>query len=373
LYVPKLSTRWFAALALLAAAGGPARAQTTPFLPGDLAVLRLGDGSATLSATSAPVFIDEYTPAGALVRSIAVDPSVFSSAGSATSEGQLNRSSDGRFLIFAGYNAPAGTAAIAATAATAVQRSVARVDGAGTVSFNLLGSSAYSTGNPRGAASTNGTDVWVGGTGGAGVAGVQYTSFGSGTATQITAAPNNTRYVNIANGQLYLSSASSPFFGVAAVGTGTPTASGQTAVQLPGFPTATGPSNYDFVFANPNTLYVADDRTTAGGGVEKWTFDGSTWTMQYSTLAGTAGLRSLTLSGTTLYGITTDNRLVSAVDTGPAATGFTFTTLATAGTNTVFRGVDFVPVPEPGHILLACGATAGLTGWWARRRKSAPA
>jgi hypothetical protein len=328
-----------------------------------LAVLRIGDGSGALSGTSAPTFIDEYTIAGTLVRSINISNlTTFSNSGSATSEGQLSLSTDGRYLVFAGYNALPGTSAIAGTTASAAQRMVGLVDGNGNLTTTLLGTSFASGGNPRSAFSTNGTDIWVSSSN----TGVGYTSFGSGTATQLSTSPTNTRVVNVFGGQLYVSSASGTFQGVATISTGTPTTSGQTTTLLPGFPTASGPSNYGFAFLNPTALYVADDRTTAGGGIEKWTFDGTNWNLQYSGLAGTAGLRSLTLAGNgTLYGITTANTLVSAIDTGSA---FTFSTLATAGTNTVFRGVAFAPVPEPASILGVCGAGFAAVTWLRRRR-----
>src|SRR5206468_138547 len=123
---------------------------------------------------------------------------------SAVSEGQLSLSTDGRFLVFGGYNAPTGTAAIAATTGATVQRSVARVDGSGAVTFGLLGATFASAGNPRSAASTNGTDIWLSSSN----TGVNYTAFGSGTATQLSTAPTNTRVVNVAGGQLYVSAAS---------------------------------------------------------------------------------------------------------------------------------------------------------------------
>jgi hypothetical protein len=50
---------------------------------------------------------------------------------------------------------------------------------------------------------------------------------------------------------------------------------------------------YDYFVANANTLYTVDDPNSRTGGLEKWIFDGSTWTMALSELAaGTAGLKS---------------------------------------------------------------------------------
>ena len=112
-------------------------------------------------------------------------------------------------------------------------------------------------------------------------------------------------------------------------------------------------SAYDFYFADPNTLYVADDRTLAnGGGIQKWAFDGLTWTLQYTLSTGlTHSCRGLTASTsggiTTLWATSSDattgstgNKLITTVDTGASSA---FTTVATAPANTAYRGIDFAP------------------------------
>jgi hypothetical protein len=357
------------ALAVAVAFAGPAAAQS--FGPGNLVVVRIGNGAAALTNAATPTFLDEYTPAGTLVRTITLPDTganAFTNAGTSTSEGFITRSTDGQFLTFTGYNAPAGTAAVAGTASATTNRVVARVGFDGVPDVSTRFNAAYSGSNIRSAVTTNGTDIWASGTGTQG--GTNYIQFGTtGAGTQISTAPTNTRVVTIANGQLYTSSASSPTIGINAVGTGTPTTAGQTTTLLPGFPGATaGSSHYDFVFADPNTLYVADDRTVAGGGIQKWTLSGGNWSLQYSTLAGTAGVRGLTALGVgpalTLFGTTTDGRLVSALDTGAA---FTFATLAMAPTNTAFRGVELAPVPEPAFVLTVGAVGLALLRW--RRSK----
>jgi hypothetical protein len=166
-----------------------------------------------------------------------------------------------------------------------------------------------------------------------------------------------------------VSTASSPFIGVSSVGTGLPTTAGQTTTLLNGFPGATtGSGHYDFWLADAQTLYVADDRTNGSGGIQKWTESAGTWSLQY-TLApalnvGCRGLSGIQdLSGTTLYATTTQaaaNNLVSVVDTGA---GSTFTTLATAPTNTAFRGVRFVRLPNAATLtgLSTCPNSVGTT------------
>ena len=54
----------------VAATFGSLPATAADFTPGNLVVLRVGDGSGTLSSAATPVFLDELTPSGALVRSV---------------------------------------------------------------------------------------------------------------------------------------------------------------------------------------------------------------------------------------------------------------------------------------------------------------
>ena len=173
-------------------------------------------------------------------------------------------------------------------------------------------------------------------------------ALGATTSTQLSASVTNIRCVDIVNGQLFCSTASGAFQGVSTVGVGLPTTSGQATSLLPGFPTAAGPSSYDFFFADANTLYVADDRTTGVGGVQKWTLAGGAWTLAYTLApalnAGCRGLSGKADNGVvTLYATTTLGTLVQAVDSG---VGSPFTVLATQPTNTAFRDVQFVRTPS---------------------------
>src|SRR5579872_3241273 len=138
---------------------------TGGFTLGNVVVYRIGDGVATLGSGAAAVFLDEYTPTASpsLVQSIPmpIAPSssgnrALTAAGNATSEGELARSTDGRYLVLAGYNAAPGTAAIAGTAGTSVSRVIARVDSNGLVDTTTALTDADSGGNPRGAVSTDG-------------------------------------------------------------------------------------------------------------------------------------------------------------------------------------------------------------------------
>jgi hypothetical protein len=330
-------------------------ASASSITPGNLVVVRMGDGSAALTSAATPVFLDEYTPTGSFVQTIAL-PTVVNGAqrqltnsGVATSEGFLNVSVDGQYLVQAGYAAAPGTLAVVGTTSTAVPRVVARIDLNGNIDTSTALGDAYSANNIRSVTSLDGAEFWTAGTATTG-GGVRYVAnVGATTSVGLSNTITNTRVVNIFANQLYTSSATGAFQGVSTVGSGVPTTSGQTITLLPGFPTAAGPSSYDYFLANPTTLYVADDRTTVAGGIQKWTLSAGTWSLQY-TLNPAVGVGCRGLSGivsggtTTLFATTTQtssNQVVSVTDSG---SGSLFTLLTTAVSNTAFRGIRKIPI-----------------------------
>jgi len=341
------------AATLAAAFGSAGIADASNFTPGNLVAVRIGDGSAALTSAATAVFLDEYTPAGVLVQTIPLPTSTsganfrLTNSGSATSEGLLNLSANGQYFVHAGYDAALGTASVVSTTSATNPRVVARVDLAGNIDTSTALSDAYSGNNIRSATSDDGLQFWTAGTATT-VGGVRYAAnLGATTSIQLSTTITNTRVVGIFNGQLYLSSSTGAFQGVSTVGTGLPTTAGQTIVLLPGFPTTSGPSAYDYFFADATTLYVADDRATLGaGGIQKWTLSGGTWALQYNlnpgTTVGCRGLSGVVAGGvTTLYATTTSgNAIVSVIDLGA---GSPFTTVATSATNTVLRGLRFLP------------------------------
>lgn len=348
------SLRFSSSLLLTVAMSPLALAQITP---GNVIVTRVGDGVAPVTNAAQAVFLDQFTQAGVPAPSVVMPTSAaglnlpFSNSGTATSEGALTQSADGRYLIAMGYGTAPGTASVNTTTAAAVNRVIARIDLAGVVDTTTALTDAYSANNPRGACSFDGNQFWTSGTASnlANGFGVRHVAaLGATTSTLLSTSVTNIRTVNIFNGQLYCSSASGAFLGVSTVGTGLPTTSGQTITALPGFPIVAGPSSYGFYFADATTLYVADDRVTAAGGIQKWTFAAGTWTLAYTlqsaTNIGCRGVSGYVQGGvTTLFATTTNNLLVSVVDGGA---GSPFTTLATAPTNTVYRGVQFVRTPS---------------------------
>src|SRR5205823_2364074 len=124
-----------------------------------------------------------------------------------------------------------------------------------------------------------------------------------------------------------------------------------------------------------------DDRTTTSGGLEKWTFNGSTWSMAYNKPAGgTTGLKSLAgfVDGTgavVLFAAsvgTGANKLFGYSDTlsNTSAANVTENLLVNGGTDFGgtsgdwnLRGVALAPgtviIPEPATFaLLALGSFA---------------
>lgn len=353
--------RSIASLSLLAAA---AIAQS-PFTFGNVLVVRVGDGLAALTNASTAVFLDEYSPTGTLVQSIPLPTAAtganqpLTCAGTSTSEGFLNLSDNGLYLTLAGYGTAPGLTSVAASLATATPRVIGRVDLNGTIDTSTALSDAYSGGNIRSAVSTDGSVFWTTGSNG----GVRFTTLGATTTVGINAgAPSNVRVSGLYNGQLYTTSSSTGYYSVCSVGTGIPTVGPATISVLSGLPTTQGPSAYDFWFADPATLYIADDRPLlSNGGIQKYVLSGGVWTLQY-TLApsGTLGCRGLSgqkLNGVTTLWATTGPALVSVVDTG---VGSVVNTIASAPANTAFRGVRRLAKPTTLQRLPASCGTAGI-------------
>ncbi len=331
--------------------------------PGNLVVVRVGDGTAPLTNAAQPVFVDEYTTAGTLVQSVALPTAAtggnqpFANSGTATSEGFLQLSADGAYLICTGYAATPGTPSIASTASATTPRVIARIARSGSIDTSTALSDAFSGNNIRSATSDDGMQFWASGANG----GIRFATLGATTSTSLNStAPTNNRVVGIVGGQLYATSASGAFHGLSVVGSGLPVTSGQSITLLPGMSSTSGPSFYDFFFAGPSTLYVADDRTNGNGGIQKWTETAGTWSLQYTlapaTNVGVRGITGTVTSGiATLYATSTANQLVAVTDVGSAST---VAVVASGLTNTVMRGVRIVETPgRIERVAHGCGQT----------------
>lgn len=337
---------------------------------GNLVVYRVGDGAGGLVNTGNAVFIDEYTPSGTLVQSIAMPTTSSGSnkqliaSGTATSEGMLTVSPNGQFVTVTGYARDiGGVGSLSGTTSAAVNRSVGII----TVSSGAVDSSTALTNwtsgnNPRSAATTNGTDIWLAG----GTNGVSHTNKGATTATTGLTTLGNVRQVNVFNNQLYASndSTSGNTVILGTVGSGLPTTGVQTYTSLPGFIThASTPSAsaYSFFFADLSTsvagldtLYVADDSALA---LTKYSLVSGNWTANGTVGVDADDYRGITgaVSGSTVTlfatrkggsGATGGGELVSLADSSGHNGAFSGapTLLATAAANTAFRGVGHIPL-----------------------------
>lgn len=369
----------------------------------DPVVVQIGDGTTTASGIGYSTTLKHY------LSGIANQPSAFSSAtfasgalstdrlvlsASATSEGNLTTSVDRSFAVLAGYDAANQTGAVNSTATNAnrVVGYAALAPFVGLTGSAVTGNSntqatAYNNNNIRSAVSLGGpsSDSWTGGTGQTTTTGgVRYAN----SNTQVTATPTNVRSVDIYNGQLFTSSASGANVGINTVGTGTPTGTGNTTTLL--LPTGAGSSPYEYIayndltasqvnlpVGNINRFYIADDRTSAAGGIQRWTWNGTAFILDYTLNdGGTLGARGLSgyldaNNHAVLYYTTqAGTQLREIIDTG-TGTDLSFL-LATADANTVFRGVALtVAVPEPTtYALMGMTGIVGAGVWFQRRRKA---
>ncbi len=257
------------------------------FTAGNIVVTRVGTGSAVLGSTGTAFFLEEYNTSG-LVGTITIPTTGTNKlvvAGSSTSEGMLSRSSDFSKLSIPGYDAALGLAGVASAANIA--RSVGTF-GIGYGSFNRITSTLTSGSNLRSVAS-EGNNYWGANASG----GISY--LGTGTSGNVYSTIGNTRVVSVQNGNLFFSTGSTSL-GVHKIGSGLPITSGQTATLV--IPTGAGSNPYGFQFNSAETIcYVADARTAAGGGIQKWVNNAGTWTLAYTMSVG---------ASTGAFGITVD-------------------------------------------------------------------
>lgn len=320
----------------------------------NLVVARLGNGTQLLSSTGNSVFLDQFTTAGAYLNSTAIPDTGASAAvlaGGTYVEGYLTRSADGRLLCLAMYRTNVGsTVVLGGASSVSVPRIIATIDGLGNFSQAVVDTNDFSGVAWRCAATDGTNSFWGVGAGG----GLLYLGYGPRAAVETS--KSNCRVVQVFNGNLYMSSASSNadgytgiymFSGLPKTGVGLPAPIiyTNTFVSLNGIT--------DFAVNPPRTvIYFADDRIPSGvvGGIQRW--DSNTvkgiWVNTYNLTNGLpAGVGASHLNvdwsgpAPILYAttsLTSQNHLVKVIDTGANSS---FITLATAGTNQLFRGVKF--------------------------------
>jgi len=347
------------------------------FTAGNLVVEQVGDGTTTLSSAATTVKLLQFAPDG----TPATGTSFFGStgtpttapyniveSGSATSNGYISLSTDKAFVVVPGYNAPNAIASIASSSAATYGRTIGKATYTGALqtngTFNALGANNYRC------VVSNGTGYWM--SGGAGIAYTATDATSNITTTCTSIFTTNTRLLTIFNNTLFATTSSTSFngsgsnLGIYQVGSfnspPTATVTAGSAVNI--INTLTGSSPYGFVFSPDGlTCFVADDRSTVAGGVQKWTYSGAfststgwsggSWALAYTLSTGVAsiGARGLTVdfsgSNPIIYGTSAEaalNRVFKITDTGSASTA---TTLATATANYIFRGICFAPIALP--------------------------
>jgi hypothetical protein len=317
----------------------------TGFVPGNIVVSRVGTGASALTSNATPIFITEIDEVTGTQSYLLPMPTTgvnrLLAHGTATSEGYLTRNSNGSVVI-AGYDAPTTQSSVNGTTSSSVNRVVNEIDPDFSVARAAGTTSSFSATGVRSAAA-NGTDYWMVG----GNTGVLYA--GSGPSAIVSSTVPNTRVVQTHNGNLYFST-SSGSRGIYQVGTGLPTTSGTTSVRLIDV-TSTGEPT-DFQFNDDMTVcFVADERTNGSGGIQKWTFDGTNWSLAYTVSLGTTtGARGCyvdfySAANPIVYALTRRTSGVNAVVrfTDTNISNPTLTTLSTSPTNTVYTGIEASP------------------------------
>jgi hypothetical protein len=332
-------------------------AQAVKFTGGNLVVYRVGTGAAPLDNSAAPVVLDEFTPSGDAVSSVPLPTTAtggnkpLTAVGQSRSEGLIANSADGKLLTVTGYAAAPGTTGPGGISLTgsdpaSVGRVVGVVDGTGAFDTSTVLSGATAPQIIRSAV-TDGKQIWAAG----GNGGVLTTTLGSGTVTTVAGDATNISSLTVQGDQLFAS-------GILAnrlskVGTGTPKTA-TTLTDLTGLPDNLLTYGYalldltsaDYSGTGLDTLYVANS-SERGGTVDKYRFDGTTWTSAgYVDVEGATGLVADVEGGTVSLAVTTPTQLLTLSDAAGSSATFDPTdteVLATAPANTEFRGVALAP------------------------------
>lgn len=334
-----------------------------PFTPGNIVVVRIGTGTTALTSAAQTVYLDEYTPCGLLVQSIQL-PVTTSGANKRltlpmydVTEGYLSLSRDGQNLVLAGYDAAPGTASVSTTTSASVNRVIALVNMDGTINTSTALTDAFPSTVIR-SATADGNKIWMVG----GSQGVRYTTSGSTSSTLI--ASTTGRSISITDSTLYMSSTAGSIR-MATVGSGLPVTGSQPVTALPGFPVSGSPYQFflaDMDAATPgaDVLYVAEDGAKV---ISKYSLVSGSWVANGS-IGVTADIyRGITgkVSGgnVMLYAVRRNSnttkggsQIVALTD----STGYnanvngSFELLATADTNTIFRGIVLLPTAPAARI-----------------------
>ncbi len=270
------------------------------FTAGNIVIYRTGDGTQNLTNTGNSVFLDEYTQARTRVQSIIMPTKWYGANaplitdGGGFAQGLITRSQDGRFIMLTGFGATLGQftnfSIFSSFASNEAPRVVGLVDGFGNINTTTTLTNTLAEEEIRSAASTDGTNFWVGGA----TTGIKATTRGSALSVQVENSQTNIRQINIYSNQLYYTTST----GIRdTTNNPLPTLTNALVAILPGTLT-NGTAPFGFAFFNltggstPDTLYVAEGTITWGsegpGSVLKYSLVGTNWVNSGSIGAGNA-------------------------------------------------------------------------------------
>jgi hypothetical protein len=359
-------------------------ATAAPFSsPDNLVVIRVGTGSGYDFDKTQSVHMEEYGDVGgaSLTLKQTIDlpsrgPTAVTLPGDNNHDGILNRSADGRYLVFGGYRADAGidnpNNPYLPLVDPLVNRVVARIASDGSVdSSTMLTDGSFSLNTIRAVATDDGSRFWIAGdnadneqccnTNG----GLRYVaSLGAPTSVNLSQvqvsggalAPDNVRDVDIFAGQLYDSSGSNATIGKATlqVGTGLPTATESTPQTLTKL-TTDGASTNAFFLADlsptvPGLDTLYSSVSSPGEGIRKYSKscvgDDCTWNLRGFKALTVIGALAASVSGSTVNLFATDGSKVYRLTDSSgfdATLNGAFTDILTAGPDEYFRGLAFAP------------------------------
>jgi hypothetical protein len=336
------------------------------FTPGNIIVLQT---KGTASKGPSRAVLREFTANGSAGITVALDSastatSPYLTAGQyGGSESFLTTSSDGQYLILAGFRF-SSAADITATTSASVNRVVGKVNAAGVYS-QMFSSNTFFTGNDIRGAVSDGTNVWAAGASNANTDGIDYYGPASQAPLATSATPPKAYGLRIFNNQIYYTTqkagpTNTNQFGVFALGNGLPTGGTVTVsapiinVTSPAGKTTAIPEDFSFSI-DGKTCYIAINVNSSVGGIQKWTntspWSLTGWVYQYTLSTGVANVGAYGLvvdysgSNPVLYATTFEaqssgNRVIKITDSGSAATASTLVNAVPGVTN---KGITFSP------------------------------
>jgi hypothetical protein len=349
---------------------GAANAQ---FIPGQLAVLRAGNGVVDPKLKQSPIFLDQFDPKGfnaapsftVQIPTNGVNSFFFNSH--AATEGMLTRSADRSSLAFAGYGGVNLLEIPGTPSLLDIKRGFCTVDAAGGIRIFLYEPhNSVEKMNPRGVATDGTNNFWGCGNSG----GTFYLKSAGGNGTVEFENIQNTRAVKIINHVLYatlngvdgtaIDKPAGIYQFTDKSGRPLPLPTGADAsidLVVPAWASYTKIAGFD-MNTDETIAYMAD----TAAGIQKYVKSGAEWKFAYNFAipqnistnenrgTGCFGL-AVDFSGAApvIYATTTEgyggsvnsNRVVRIVDTNANAV---VTTVAQAASlNIAFRGIDFTP------------------------------